>query len=468
MALQAATQLFERALDKILGRVFISLPDSIDRSLAVAYSGGLDSSVLLHLAYDYAKRRNLKLFAFHVHHGLSPNADTWLAHCQGECGKLNIDFDARWVQVDRKDANGLEAAARAARYAALGAMCATHQVPLLLTAHHLDDQAETVLLQMLRGAGLPGLSGMDQLSVAPDLLGTSGVQIARPLLTVSRANLQEMVVSDGIMHIEDESNTDLRHPRNALRHQVWPLLHDYFPAFQQSIARGAQHVQSAQRLLSELARQDLDVCQQNGKLNTDYIQSLSHDRIDNLLRHWLVSHGLRMPTTSWLHEARSQLLDARVDAQVQMTHEGVDIRRYRNWIMLVQVVKESEAIPHIFQWHGEPQITFPAFGGALYFEKAEGGISAEWLRQQSLRIEYHQGGGRLKLAPNRPTRSLKDHFQAGAVPAWERRRLPVVYAEKTMVFAAGIGQDCRIQSSETQRNIQLRWVSNVASSSGRT
>jgi len=449
-------EIFKRALETILARVFASAPEA--STVTVAYSGGLDSSALLHLARAYAAEHGIALFAFHIHHGLSPNADAWLAHCRDTCTRLGIGFDARQVHVPEGDKRGLEAAARSARYAALGELCREHGVPLLLTAHHQDDQAETVLLQMLRGAGPAGLSGMDQVNTAPDLLGDATLLIARPLLSVPRARLAAYVQNSGIVHIEDESNLNSHHPRNALRNDILPILGARFPAYRDCIARSAEHAQSAQRLLDEFAAHDLAACLEGDALNVKHLTGLSEDRVDNLLRHWLALHGLRMPTTAWLHEAREQLLDAREDAQVCVIHGEIALRRYRNRIMLTPTMAETDDIaPVVFNWNGETSMHFPAYGGVLHFDQAETGVDAAWLRQQSLRLQYRTGGGRLKLAANRSTRSLKEHYQALGVPAWERQHLPLVYVGETLLFAAGIGQACQFPSDAPGACIRLRW-----------
>ncbi|MEA5097921.1 MAG: tRNA lysidine(34) synthetase TilS [Burkholderiaceae bacterium] len=451
---------FERALDSILARVSVSAPDSWPKSIAVAYSGGLDSSVLLHLAHAYVLRRDIRLAAFHVHHGLSPNADDWLAHCEHECIRLAINFDVRRVNLARDDGNGLEAAARIARYAALGEMCRAHRVPFLLTAHHQDDQVETVLLQMLRGAGLAGISGMSDASLAPDLLGDAQTRIVRPLLGLTRVVLADYALASDIGHIEDESNADVRHPRNALRNDLWPLLQTHFPAFRECLARSAQHAQSAQRLLDELAAQDLVLCAQGDELIAERVSGLGADRADNLLRHWLALKGLRMPSSAWLHEARAQLLNACADAQVCVTLDGVDVRRYRNRIMLTASRMTDKPAPVPFCWVGEASRSFPALNGVLYFDVADGGFAPDWLRAQPLSLECHQGGGRLKLVQNQPNKGLKGLYQERGIPAWERRRLPLVYAGAALLFAAGIGQDCRFPQAAD--GIVLRWERDAA------
>ena len=423
--------------------------------MAVAYSGGLDSSALLHLAHAYASERGIALFAFHVHHGLSPNAGVWLAHCRDACRQLGVSFDARSVTVRHDDGQGVEQAARIARYAALGEMCRLHAVPLLLTAHHQDDQAETVLLQMLRGAGLAGLSGMDEMNTAPELLGGLSLVVARPLLSVPRSVLEAYAHGEGIAHVEDESNRNLHHPRNALRNEVLPLLAAHFPAYRDCLARSARHAQAAERLLEELAAQDLAACLEGRDLNADRVGELGVDRIANLLRHWLAVNGLRPPSTAWLHEAQAQLLDARADAQPCVVLGGVALRRYRKRIVMTPAVVASERLPLVFRWQGEASLPFPAHGGVLHFDAVDAGCDPGWLRDQPLRIQFRAGSGKLKLAPNRPTRSLKDHYQSLGIPAWERARLPLVYAGESLLFAAGIGQDCRYPVVGS--GIRLRW-----------
>lgn len=447
---------FERALGGIRARVCASDASS---AIAVAYSGGLDSSVLLQLAHDYAAAHCVKLFAFHIHHGISSNADDWLAHCERECERLGIVFEARRIKLAKRDGSGLEEAARISRYAALGELCRMHHVRLLLTAHHQDDQAETVLLQLLRGSGVAGLAGMETANTAPDLLGDPDLIMARPLLALSRAELESFAASKEIAHIEDESNADTRYARNALRHHVMPAFAQYFPGFQQRMARTAQHAQSAQRLLNELAAQDLAACLDGDCMDIDRLRQLNSDRIDNVLRYWFSSRGVRMPATSWLSEMRLQLLDARADARLCITHADCHIRRHRNRVFLIPK-REGEtrnAVPLSFRWNGESRMHFAEFGGTLYADQSPEGIDADWLRSQSLVIRYRGGGERLKLAKNRPTRDLKHHYQALDIPFWERERLPLIVAGDDLLFAAGIGMDCRRFSTKSGTCIVFRW-----------
>ncbi len=452
---------FERALGEIRARV-CSSPDA-NTSIAIAFSGGLDSSVLLHLTHDYAERHGVPLFAFHIHHGISPDADDWLANCAQQCAESGITFDARQVELRNKDKTGIEESARISRYAALGDLCRVHRVPLLLTAHHRDDQAETVLLQLLRGSGTAGLSGMDTANTAADLLGDAGLVIGRPLLSHSRRQLEEFASVKQISCINDDSNTDTRFARNALRHEVMPALARHFPGYQERFARSAQHAQSAHRLLQEVAQADLQQCLNGVYLDVSRLRQLNADRIDNLLRHWLGLHGMRMPSTSWLAELRSQLLDAKEDAQLCVTHPDGHVRRYRDRVFLTRRddADPGTVLPETFCWSGDAEIHFPAYGGTLFFEPMADGISADWLMAQPMVIRYRQGGERLKLAPNRPTRSLKQHCQALDIPAWNRERLPIIMVGKDVLFAAHIGMDCKHVDLESSRSIRLRWQDDI-------
>jgi len=450
-------------LASVYSASFAALPREAGQPIAIAYSGGLDSSVLLHLAH--AAAAGAPLFAFHIHHGLSPNADAWEAHCAAECAKLGVAFAARRVTLDDRQ-SGTEASARQARYAALGTLCREHGVTLLLTAHHLDDQAETILLQLARGAGPAGLSGMDAHNAAAGLLGSDDIVLARPLLPASRAQLEAYAGAYGIAHIDDESNGDTRYARNALRHTVMPALAAAFPGYQERFARSAAHARSAQRLLAELAEQDLQAGLADGSIGVDHLRTLGEDRRNNLLRHWFGVRGIRIPSAAWLAEMTVQLLEARDGAQLLVTHPDCDVRRHRNRVYLVPKPKElagaeedehdERPVQH-FRWNGEASIAFPDYGGTLHFEPAEEGILADWLQQQLLTISFRRGGERLRLAPNRPTRGLKQHHQAFGTPAWQRSRLPVVSSPARLLFAAGIGMDCHYVGTDSNFRIALRW-----------
>jgi tRNA(Ile)-lysidine synthase len=458
---------FARALDALRDQFSPS-------SVAIACSGGLDSMALLQLASAWCQGQSLPLQVFHVHHGLSSHADAWEQHVEAASAARGLRFDVRRVAVDAAG-TGLEAAARKLRYRALGDLCRRHGVTLLLTAHHLDDQAETVLLQLLRGSGPAGLSGMDAANSAPELLGNPDLVMARPLLPLARAELEVYVREAGLDWVEDESNSDPRYARNALRHGVMPALAQAFPGFQQRFARSAAHAQSAQRLLSELAAQDLAASLVDGAIDVARLRAMSLDRVYNLLRHWFAQQDLAMPSTAWLTELVTQLIEARHDAQLLVTHPACHLRRHRDRLYVTPKLAELAGMRdpddegvfvkagESFRWQGETQLAFPAYGGVLHFEAAApgAGFDPAWLRAQALVIDFRKGGERLKLAPNRPTRGLKAHYQAADIPAWERTRLPVVSSGRDLLYAAGLGMDCHHFAAQSGDAIALRWESRL-------
>ncbi len=454
---------FRRALEAIPARVVVSgvagrSPER--RRIAVAYSGGLDSSVLLHLAAHYCRDAGIDLYAFHVHHGLSPNAGQWLAHCRGQADALDVHFDAREVLVQHIADHGTEQAARLARYNALAEMCTQHQVALLLTAHHQDDQAETVLLQLFRGSGLRGLGGMAALHDDHALLG-EGIAVLRPLLDSSRTELEQYAREHAIAHIDDESNTDTRYRRNAIRQQIAPAIEAHFPGFAATVSRSARHLQSAQRLLDELARIDLATCEQGGALVVGQLTLLSVERIDNLLRYWLKGRGAaHAPSEAQLMQLREQLLAAQADAHPLLEIAGLAVMRERGLLTVapdwVGTEPPSEAI--LVEWRGERQIAIPSWHGTLSMQPGAAiGIDPALLAGQPLRIVARAGTERLKLDARRPSRTLKNLFQEAGLPARTRPWLPLIYIGDKLAFAAGLGADARLANHAG--GIRLSWDS---------
>ncbi len=447
------TERFERALEEILARVVVSA----DRAIAVAYSGGLDSSVLLALAANACREHGLALHAFHIHHGLSPNADQWLAHCAQRAASLGVSFEAIRVSVKDADRQGVEQAARLARYEALAQLCRRHQVRLLLTAHHQDDQAETVLLQLFRGAGLRGLGGMADADDAHALLG-EGLCLGRPLLDCSRADLEEVASELQIAHIVDESNADTRYRRNAVRQEIVPLIRQSFPAFAETLARGSRHWQSAQRLLDELAEIDEVRCAEGDALRLDRMAQLSSDRIDNLLRYWLAGQGaVQPPSTAQLTELRMQLLHARDAAHPSLQLCGLLLLR-QGGLLVAELPKDGEPPQQeiSIQWRGEREIEVPEWHGSLLFEAGvDKGVCHLRLQVWPILLRPRSGGERLKPEMQRPSRSLKNLFQESALPAQQRPWLPLAYVGGSLVFAAGLGMDTREAGEDN--GVRLGW-----------
>lgn len=454
-AVRLVTERFERALEGILARVVVSA----DGAVAVAYSGGLDSSLLLALAARHCREHGRTLHAFHIHHGLSPNADLWRAHCERQAASLGARFDSLDIRVQDIARDGVEQAARLARHEALGQLCRRHKVRLLLTAHHQDDQAETVLLQLFRGTGLRGLGGMAEVHDAHALLG-DGLSLGRPLLDCSRAELEQAAAALDVQHIVDESNADTRYRRNAIRHDIVPAIEKTFPAFASTVARSSRHWQSAQGLLDDLAGIDEARCAEGDALRIDRLAQLSADRADNLLRYWLAGQGAsQAPSAAQLAELRTQLLHARADAQPSLELCGLLLQRHG--ALLVAERPQAGLPPQqeiSIQWRGEREIDVPEWHGTLLFEPgADKGVCALRLKVWPMLLRPRSGGERLKPDLHRPSRTLKNLFQESALPAQQRPWLPLAYVGGALVFAAGLGMDVR--EADADNGVRLGWRS---------
>jgi tRNA(Ile)-lysidine synthase len=430
--------------------------------IAVAYSGGLDSSILLRLVAQYCQTQHVNLHAFHVHHGISAHADAWQLHAQDVCAQLGISFEYRRVHL-QKEGFGIEAAARSARYLALGEMCLNNQIDLLLTVHHQDDQAETILLQLMRGTGLAGLAGMDDANYAPNLLGqknNASTLIARPLLGISKQSLLSYSLRNAISYVDDESNQQTIYARNALRLKAMPILQELAPGYVERLTRAAEHARAALEILAEVAQEDFLHCAQDNEISLMELSRLSPSRIDNLLRFWMQQLGMKMPSTARLQEIKQQVLSAKEDARITIAHEDWEIHRYRNQLsasLKVDVQSLSDAQLEIC-WQGENSLYLPLFKGRLHFDLAEIGVSKSNLLGRVLLVRTRQGGERLRLASNRPSRDMKSHFQTAGIPYWKRALLPFIFVESQLLFVAELGLDAAfIDVDVDTQKIQLRW-----------
>ncbi len=411
----------------IAARVAASLPP--EAPLCVGFSGGLDSVVLLDLLHRHARTGARSVSAVHVHHGLSPNADQWAEFCARFCAERAIALAVERVNVDRQSPDGLEAAARAARYAVFAA----RREPIVALAHHLDDQAETVVLQLLRGTGLKGIAAMPELRALPG----GACRLFRPLLAIARAELAAYAQARRLEWIEDESNASLGHDRNYLRHQVAPLLDARFPGWRVAVERFSRHAASAENLLGELAGID-GVHQAGDALRIANLAS--EERRANALRAFLAVNGVAMPSEARLAEMARQLFDARRDARVRIEHDGIRLVRHRDAIHLDRDLGAHDAWR--VDWHGESDVELGAGRGCVHFEPATGdGLSAAALRMPDWYFMPRAGGERIRLDPARPRRTLKNLLQERAIPAWDREKLPLLFNDDRLVWVPGVGID---------------------------
>jgi tRNA(Ile)-lysidine synthase len=416
-----------------------------DKTLLLAFSGGLDSRVLLELLALARRDLYFDLRAVHVHHGLSPNADDWASFCRVTCASLNVPLQVVHVQVPLNSGLGLEAAARNARYEALMKEPADY----ILLAQHQDDQAETLLLQLMRGAGPKGLSGMAKQDESRRLL--------RPLLDIARTELVAFAQQRSLQWIEDESNHDVGYDRNYCRHQVLPVLEQRFPAAKHTLARSAAHIAEASQLLDELAEIDAAQYQQGQQLNLAGLASMSEPRARNLLRWWLSSNQQALPNSLRLQEMLRQLLNARTDAGVKIAVDsanGVWLRRYHG---LAYLEFNATALPIAMVWQGEPELRLPDNSRLVFEQKTGCGLAFERLGINKLRISHRMGGERFKPELAKPTRTLKHLLQEANMPPWQRERLPLIYCDDVLAVVPGVGVACSMQAGAQEQGLVIAW-----------
>jgi tRNA(Ile)-lysidine synthase len=422
--------------------------------LVLALSGGLDSVVLLHALLALRDQHLFALQAVHVHHGLSPHADDWADFCAQLCTSHAVELSIHRVTIARNDAAGIEAAARHERQRIFAALDAD----FLLTAHQQDDQAETLLLQLLRGAGPKGLAAMAAVQRRPDWRAAQ----LRPLLGVARAGIRDYAQSHGLLWVDDESNQDIRYRRNALRQQVMPLLAAHFPGSSATLARAAALQADAAELLDDLARLDAATAIAGERLDCALLARLSLPRARNLLRYFIEQHGQAMPNARQLNEALHQLRDAGRDARVCIRLGAMELWRFRGGAYLVPPAP-APAAP--VRWQGEASVWVAAAGVGVHMEAVTGaGLKRDVLEAGEVTLRVRQGGERLRMHAGGPHRSLKNLLQEHAIPPWERERLPLLWCDGRLAWVAGIGLDADLRAATGEAGVLPR-VERVWSSS---
>jgi tRNA(Ile)-lysidine synthase len=418
-------------ISRIYSRFCQTLPaPEGSRGLLVAFSGGLDSTVLLVLAAQFAREQGLRLRALHVHHGLSPHADAWVVHCEAVCQQLAVPLIVQRVQLVRGNGQSLEAQAREARYQGLAASLGAGE--WLLTAHHQDDQLETLLLALKRGAGVRGLAG-----ILPSQPFADGL-LLRPLLEVSRAELAEAAQSLPYGWVEDESNQDVSYDRNFLRQTLIPQLKARWPAMARTAARSMALCAEQETLLTELAEADWRLAAEGSALNIEPLHGLSATRRNNLLRYWIRRLGGEMPSRDQLALLWQEVALAREDANPQFSLKRLDCRRFQGRLHLIKpglvpcheqltvVVGESVALPDGL---GQVQLQLRQGGEGLRLPTA-------W-EPVSVRFQVTPGI-MLKPVGRSGSRRFKKLLQEYGVPSWQRGRIPILYYGEQVAAVAGL------------------------------
>jgi tRNA(Ile)-lysidine synthase len=477
--------------DWLRQRLVTLLPSYPDVSLCVALSGGTDSVVLLASLARLARKRPRKrtrLRAVHIHHGLHPNANQWSEHCAALAKQLGVPLATLRVNVGWTRGLSVEAAAREARYAALAKVLEAGEV--LLTAHHEDDQLETVLLQLMRGAGVAGLAAMPE--VTPFARGT----LARPLLTRSRAELEAWAKANDLAWVEDDTNANEQFDRNYLRRQILPLIRARWPSAARSVSRSARHAAEAKHLLDSLALADVERASNGASLSVQTLRALPPDRRRNAVRFWIARSGYPVPETKHLELITTALLDARPDANPTIAWNATQLRRHADHLSLEAVVATQAADPpeHLdaielarvsatlvtgtvaatgtlaksatpasnaeinWNWRASARIQLSDSRGTLEITSDPHGPLDLAALPATLTLRRRQGGERLRPKRGGRTRTLKALLQEARVPLAERAHLPLVFADGRLIAVADRWLDDSVQAEAATRNRgRIRW-----------
>ena len=449
-------------LNNVSSRVENILHEQIqqDDHLVLGLSGGVDSVVLLSILTSLSLKLKFSLTAFHVNHGISPNANKWEKFCLNLCSTHSIPISIAKLKVSRLSGTSLEANARDARYQKFKNLRADY----VILAQHLDDQAETILLQILRGAGVKGLGAMpvvrNQISEFGDQAFDSGPQILRPLLEVSRNEIEDYARKYKLSWITDESNNNVSFDRNFLRHKIFPLLEKKFPSYRTTFLRTSRHMAEASYLLDDLAKFDREKCSVSNQLQIEKLQELSFSRAKNLLRYDLAQRGVILPSTVKLEDMLRQLLSSRSDTKLHITFGDTEIRSFKGNIY----VRRISTFPNKewkFIWKGEKKLAITEKGDSVRFIREKGkGINLQKLKEGPVIIRFRLGGERMRPDCNRPRRSLKNLFQEASFPQWERESLPLLFSGEHLVWVPGIGVDCAFQAGVSDPGLIVSWHPN--------
>jgi len=419
----------------------------------VAYSGGVDSHVLLHaLVQLRAQLPGVRLGAIHVDHGLQLSSTEWAQHCVQVCAALDVACEVRVVNARALVGISPEDAARVARYTVFAELLQPGDV--LFTAHHQDDQAETLLLQLLRGAGPRGLAGMAEQS------RFARGWLARPLLEFSRADLREYALTQHLHWIDDPSNSDTRFDRNYLRHEILPRLQRRWPSASVTLARSAQLCAEAAELLEVSAQADLQAVSippasaltaaelaapnrgflaplagKGSGLSVSKLLCLSPARQRNLLRFWIEQLGLPLPQQRHLERLQRDVLHAAADAEPRMHWPGVDVRRYRDALYALPPAPDFDASQQ-WTWNLDAPLHIAGVGTLAPRREQGVGLRADACAA-GVRVAFRSGGERIQPAGRAHHATLKNLFQQAGVPPWRRERVPLLYINGALAAVAG-------------------------------
>ena len=391
------------------------------KKVLVAFSGGMDSHVLLH---SLAQLNDYQVRAIHIHHGLQPEADDWVAHCQEICTQLDVPLQVEFLKLALLKGKSEEELARVGRYDAFRKHIQGDEI--LVTAHHQQDQAETLLLQLIRGAGVKGLSAM------PAIIPFASGYLARPILDITFSDLKGYAQHHQLDYIVDPSNQDNRYDRNFLRQKVLPILRERWKRIDKTLSRVARHQAETQQLLDDIALQDLQDCsnQDEKSLSVPGVLKLKQIRQKNLIRYWISHQGFKLASEKKLQHILQNVLLAKEDAQPLLVWEGAEIRRYQDRLYIMPPMSRHD--PHqCLSWDAKTPLKISSLGITLTPDILQ-------LSDQPVTVRFRCGGEKIYIPQRGHHISLKNLLNEAGVPPWLRTRLPLIYRNNELVQVIGL------------------------------
>lgn len=399
------------------------------RRYVIAYSGGIDSTVLLHALASGRTDSAVQLLAVHIDHALHPASGDWEVRCRQTAAGLGVEYCSRKASISPRSAGGPEAAAREARYAILGSLMQPRD--WLISAHHELDQAETLLLNLLRGSGLAGIAG-----ISPVREFARGF-LVRPMLGVSAAAIRAYAELHRLGWIDDPSNADTAFDRNYLRKEVMPLLAARWPAAATRLRQSADLAAEAGELLADLADLDLRHSPSPARLHIPALACHSAARQRNALRRAVQKLGLPAAPATRLYQAVHELIPARPDAQPLVTWPGGEFRRYRDHLYIMAPLPDLPPAPEELLRPGEAIDLGGGQGSVLLQLSANGGIERS-VAERGLQVRYRHGGEEIAMPGQAHRHKLKKLLQEAGVVPWMRDRIPLLYAGDRLAAIADL------------------------------
>lgn len=415
----------------------------------LAYSGGMDSSVLLHLFYLNKEKVKHPIEVLYVNHGLQQEADDWAVFCQKQCEKYDFPFTELTVSESCPTGESIEAWAREKRYQLIGDIMNPNDV--LFSGHHKDDQVETFFLQAFRGAGARGLSAMPLIKKKKDIF------YARPLLNYSREEIKHYANQQGLNWQEDKSNSDSRYDRNYFRHKISPIIENRWPSYRETINRVIGHQKETKLLLDELAIEDINNAKHDNEISLDIntIKTLSEARQKNLLFVWLEQLGLQIPGSRHIEKVISDIINSDLDKSPCVNWADVEIRRYKNTLYASKKLQDYDADTE-FKW--QPENILNVFEETLMAKQAKGvGVSQNKVNGTHFIVRFRKGGEKIKPGNSSHSKTLKQLFQERSVLPWYRNKIPLVYVNDELAAIPGFCVDKKYMAEKDEASWDIHW-----------